>query len=113
MPITVYHILHLIGFATLFVGFGAMQAAGQIKPGMKWHGIGLVIMLISAFGMLAKLGVFAHMPVWTWIKIALWLVLGVLPTLAKRKVLPFSMLVPVAILIGAINGWLGYMKPIW
>jgi len=53
------------------------------------------------------------MPVWTWIKIALWLVLGVLPTLAKRKVLPFSMLVPVAILIGAINGWLGYMKPIW
>jgi hypothetical protein len=113
MPIYVYHILHILGLATLFLGFGAMQSAGEIKPGMKWHGIGLVIMLISGFGMLAKLGIFAAMPKWVIIKIAMWLVLGALPTLAKRKIIPFNLLVLVAILITGVNAWLGYLKPVW
>lgn len=113
MPIYVYHIAHILGLACLFLGFGAMQSAGEIKPGMKWHGIALVIMLITGFGMLAKLGIFASMPVWVIIKIAMWLLLGVLPTLAKRKVLPFGLLVPVALVIVAVNAWLGYMKPVW
>lgn len=113
MPIYVYHILHILGLAVLFVGFGSMQSSGSIKPGMKSHGIALVIMLVTGFGMLAKLHIFSPMPVWVMIKIAMWLLLGALPTLAKRSILPFSMLVPAALVITGINAWLGYLKPVW
>lgn len=111
MSLQVYHLLHLIGLILVFVGFGGLLSSEGAKKAMKWHGIGLVISFVSGFGMLAKLGISWPWPVWVWIKFALWLVLGFLPVLAKRRVLSAQVVVLIAIIIGAVLAYLGYFKP--
>lgn len=106
-----YHILHLLGLIFVFIGFGGLLSSEGAKKAMKWHGIGLVISFISGFGMLQKLGLMSPMPKWVWIKIALWLVLGFLPVLAKRRVIAAPVVVLIAALIGVGLACLGYLKP--
>lgn len=108
MSLQTYHYLHLLGLILVFTGFGALLSPDGFKSAMKWHGIGLVISLVSGFGMLAKLGIMGSMPVWVWIKIALWLVLGFLPVLAKRRVLAPAAVVVIAFIIGAVLAYIGY-----
>ena len=108
MSLQFYHYLHLIGLILVFIGFGGLLSSEGAKKAMKWHGIGLVISLVSGFGMLAKMGIMGAMPVWVWIKLALWLVLGFLPVLAKRRVLAPQLVVVIAILVGAVLAYIGY-----
>jgi hypothetical protein len=105
-----YHIAHLVGLIFVFTGFGALLSAETARNAMKWHGIGLVISLISGFGLVAKLGLSYSSP-WLIVKMALWLVLGFLPVLARRKVLPARAVLLLAILTGTVLAWLGYLKP--
>lgn len=111
MSLQTYHFLHLIGLICVFIGFGGLLSSEGARKAMKWHGIGLVISLVSGFGMLAKMGIMGSMPVWVWIKIALWLVLGFLPVLAKRRVLSAPLVVLIAVIVGAVLAYLGYFKP--
>lgn len=111
MSIAFYHIAHIIGLIFVFIGFGALLSSESSRTAMKWHGIGLLISLISGFGMLAKLGIFKSMPTWVWIKIGLWLVLGFLPVLARRRVVAAPVVVILAAVIAGVMGYLGYLKP--
>lgn len=111
MSLQTYHYLHIVGLILVFIGFGGLLSSEGARRAMKWHGIGLVISLVSGFGMLAKMGIMGAMPVWVWIKIALWLVLGFLPVLAKRRVFSAQVVVLFAIVIGAVLAYLGYFKP--
>lgn len=111
MSLAFYHIAHLLGLIAVFVGFGCLLGDVRSRSAMKWHGMGLLISLISGFGMLAKLQIFAAMPTWVWIKIALWLVLGFLPVLARRGRLSASAVTALAAVIGLVLGSFGYLKP--
>jgi hypothetical protein len=118
MSIQTYHFLHLIGLILVFIGFGGLLSSEGARKAMKWHGIGLIISLVSGFGMLAKMskGLPEGAPSlytqhWVIVKLALWLVLGFLPVLAKRRVLSAQVVVLIAILIGAVLAYLGYFKP--
>jgi hypothetical protein len=111
MTHTFYHILHIVGLALVFSGFGALISKEPCKCSMRLHGLGLLISLISGFGMLAKMGIMKSMPPWVWIKLGLWLVLGFLPVLAKRQVLPSRVVLMIALVIGAVLAYLGYTKP--
>ncbi len=111
MSIAFYHIAHIIGLIFVFIGFGALLSSESSRSAMKWHGIGLLISLISGFGLLAKLGIFKSMPTWVWIKIGLWLVLGFLPVLARRRVVAAPVVVILAAVIAGVMGYLGYLKP--
>ncbi len=120
MSIQTYHFLHLIGLIFVFIGFGGLLSSEGAKRAMKWHGIGLVISLISGFGMLAKMskGLPEGAPSlytqpWVIVKLALWLVLGFLPVLAKRRVLAAPLVVLIAAVIGAVLGYIGYFKPVF
>lgn len=113
MTLQTYHFIHLIGLIFVFIGFGGLLSQDGARKAMMWHGIGLVISLVSGFGMLAKMGIMGSMPVWVWIKIALWLVLGFLPVLAKRRVLSAKGVVLIAAIVGATLGYLGYFKPVF
>ena len=113
MPLQYYHLAHLVGLICIFIGFGCLLNSENTKTAMKWHGTGLLISIITGFGMLAKLGLMKAFPVWAIIKLALWLVLGVLPVLAKRRVLSSKIVVIIAALVGATLAFLGYMKPVW
>ena len=94
MSLQFYHYLHLIGLILVFVGYGGLLSSERAKSAMMWHGIGLLISLVSGFGMLAKLGMSWPWPLWIWIKVALWLVLGFLPVLY-----PVFWIVPLALLL--------------
>jgi len=111
MSLQFYHFLHLIGLILVFIGIGGMLSSEGAKKAMMWHGIGLLISIVSGFGMLAKLGIMGTMPVWAWIKIGLWLVLGFLPVLAKRRVIATPLVVLIAAITGAVLAYLGYFKP--
>jgi hypothetical protein len=111
LSLPVYHYLHLIGLILVFVGIGGLLSSEGAKKAMMWHGIGLVISFISGFAMLSKMGFMSPMPKWVMIKIALWLVLGFLPVLAKRRVVTASVVVMLAVIVGAALAALGYFKP--
>lgn len=49
------------------------------------HGIGLTLVLISGFGLAARLGYLSDLPGWIYGKIALWLIAGGMVALVKRK----------------------------
>lgn len=120
MSLQTYHFLHLIGLICVFVGFGGLLSSEGAKKAMKWHGIGLVISLVSGFGMAAKYSKLLppeapsyYMQPWVIAKLVLWLVLGFLPVLAKRRVLSAQVVVLIAIIVGAVLAYLGYFKPVF
>ena len=93
-----------------------MLAAGSSDNNKRsmfgmWHGIGLVIMAVSGFGILAKLKL--GFPHFAYVKILLWLILGGLPVLAKRRLLPTGALIAIALGVVAVGAWLGFTKPLW
>lgn len=106
-----YHIAHIVGLIFVFIGIGCLLTSEGAKSAMKWQGIGLLISIITGFGMLAKLGIMKSLPSWAIAKLVLWLILGVLPVLAKRRVLAAPVVVIIAVVIGGTLAYLGYLKP--
>lgn len=111
MPPHIYHILHLIGVIFLFVGIGGLLSAnGNTRSTMKHHGIGLLILLIAGFGLIAKLKLSYTSP-WVIGKLIIWIALGGLPVLARKRSLQPSVIVLIAIALGGVAAYLGYLKP--
>lgn len=89
-----YKVLHLLGIMLLFFGFGGMLLAAYARIDLKKparimgfvsHGVGLLLILVSGFGMAARLGLVAGLPAWVQVKIGIWALLGVAVSLVKRK----------------------------
>jgi len=89
-----YRILHFTGIFMVLTSLGGM-AVHMINggtraefPARRWtaimHGIGLFIALTGGFGMLARLYGGMSLPVWAWIKLGIWLLLGVAPAVLYR-----------------------------
>lgn len=109
-----YHYLHLIGVILLFTSVGGMLAvAGGVSSAKKLvgilHGVGLLILLIAGFGWLAKSG--NVYPKYVWVKVGIWVVLGVLPLIVRKRVVQPGVGVALGILLGAVAAYLGYFKP--
>lgn len=103
-----YHVAHLVGLILLFVGFGGM-AGGYSKSAMKLHGIGLLILLVAGFGLIAKLQLSYKAP-FIIAKFVIFLLLGALPVLLKRKVLSGCVVLSIAVVLGTCAAYLGYVK---
>lgn len=88
----IYQVLHIIGIAMVFLGYGALLARSMAAPdnvsvrklGSMTSGIGLLIILIAGFGMISKLGHSFSEP-WLIVKMVIWLALGGLIVLINRK----------------------------
>ncbi len=112
MSVAFYHILHIVGLIFIFAGFGALLSSESSRTAMKWHGIGLLISFVSGFAMISKLGFkMSALPTWIFIKMGLWLVLGFLPVLARKRVLAPQAVLLIAIVVGGVLAYLGNMKP--
>lgn len=94
MPYEFYKILHLTGLILLFSGLMGLlmikMTAGQITGPTKKlifisHGVGLLFILVSGFGLLARLGLVRELPQWIYIKLAIWLYFGAAVALVQRK----------------------------
>ena len=104
-----YKFFHIAGI-TLMVGglftvltlfFQNPNPEGKIRSlGFMLHGIGLMLILISGFGMAARLGIATGLPEWVYVKIGIWICLGGVIALIKRKAEKMRMIA--AIIFGLI-----------
>ena len=117
MSLPIYHLIHLFAVTALFAGTGA-ALGGTDNPGVRkfgaiLRGVALLLLLVTGFGMLAKLQLMKALPVWVWLKLGIWVIAAVLPVFVKRKMLPGTAAVLIALALGAVAAWLGYLKPVW
>lgn len=115
MSLPYYHIIHLIAVMALFAGsgvaLGTADQPGLRKFGAILRGVALLLLPVTGFGMLAKLGIMKSIPVWAWLKLVIWVIAAVLPIFVKRKMIPGTAAVVVALALGTVAAWLGYLKP--
>ncbi len=117
MSLLFYKVLHVLALAYLFAALGgaAWHAAhggrreGAGKGAMIAHGLAMVVLLVSGFGMIAKLGV--GMPGWAWAKLVLWLLIGAAGALPYRKPEWAGGLFWLLPLLGGLAGYLALYKP--
>lgn len=95
MPYEIYKILHLTGIfllvsgliGTLTLAWSGHGVTGKVKTfAFITHGIGILFLLVSGFGLMARLQI-AHTnwPTWIYVKLAIWGVMAVVISLLKRK----------------------------
>lgn len=91
MPYQFYQIIHLVGVFMVFLAYGGLivrSATGSDNKGLRrlggiTSGIGLLLILVGGFGLLARLNY--GWPGWVLVKVAIWVVLGGMIVLINRK----------------------------
>ena len=104
-----YSLLHVSGILMVFFGFGSLiglslsrvENQGVKKLGAITSGIGLTLLLVAGFGLIAKLG-YSYTSTWIIIKMIIWLLLGSLVALINRKPQWAKLLWWVTLLLGFI-----------
>lgn len=109
MDLLLLKTLHIAGVIGLFTSLGATLLAGSGKKGASiLHGVSLLFILAIGFAMLKKPPMDQS---WWMIKLGLWLFIGAAPVLAKRKVLPASVVLILCVAAAVAAAWLGLTKP--
>lgn len=95
MPYEFYKVIHFTGIALVLTGLAGLltvkMSGGNLEGRTKTmvfaaHGVGLLFVLVSGFGLMAKLQMMSQaMPGWIYGKLAIWLVLGGFIGFLKRK----------------------------
>ncbi|MDH3402075.1 MAG: hypothetical protein OES32_09415 [Acidobacteriota bacterium] len=114
-----YKVLHLFAVILTFSILGglALHAANggdagsnrQRKLTGALHGMGLVLILVSGFGTVARLGL--GLSGWVWGKLAIWLVLGAAAMAFKRAPGLATALLWLLPVLGGVAAWLAVYKP--
>jgi hypothetical protein len=93
MPYPVYKVIHLMGIVMTFMALGglalqALSGSSPTKPAKKWaminHGLGLFLVLLGGFGLLARIGITGSWPLWVWLKLGIWLLLGLMTMVLSK-----------------------------
>lgn len=111
-----YKIMHFVGLVMLFLGLGGriiFLAAKVENPAGKvcsiFHGLGLLLVLVAGFGLLARLQI--GFPGWVYVKIAAWIGLGALTLLPKKKPQLGSLAFVSAIILAGLAVYFVVAKP--
>jgi len=91
-----YQLLHVLGIIMVFMAMGALcvhamnggtRASNNARALVALtHGLGLLLILVAGFGMLARLGAMSGgLPGWVWVKVLVWLLLAALIVVPYRK----------------------------
>lgn len=109
MPYEFYKILHFTGLILTFTSLSGYifylvqnKAAEKKKLFSILHGIGLLILLVSGFGLAARLGLVRQLPIWVYLKIGIWLAVGASLTIIKRQVMGPVALYIMIVLLGVL-----------
>lgn len=109
-----YKIVHLAGLMTLFTGLAVLLIQGKDGPLRKqaliFHGIGLFLLLLGGFGLLAKLKL-SYTAGWVFLKLGIWLFFGASVVLAKKGILKGITGWALCIALGVVAAWAGLVKP--
>lgn len=119
-----YNLVHIVGLILLASGLGgiAFQAASAPgggsralrRVGFALHALGVFLILLGGFGMLARMGIVqgGAWPGWLWVKVGVWGVLAaaaLLPLRWPRSALPLLLGLP---LLGGVAAYMAIYKPI-
>ena len=121
IAISIYKFLHILGIMMIFASLGGMihyVINGGTKAQNRWqkaaaatHGLGMVLVLLGGFGMLARLGIHWPWPGWVVGKIIIWIILGGIIALIYRLPNTGKALWYIVLLLGALAAYLAIMKP--
>lgn len=118
---TVYTTLHILGTIILFQSLGAFlfdamnggtKATGtRLRMLRIMSGAGLLLLLVSGFGMLARLEITWPLPGWAWGMILIWLVLGSVGWIIKKYPASAAVWWRLSFVLGALAAFFGIVKP--
>lgn len=122
MSYETYKAIHLLGILLLFTALGgsAMLALrggddAQVRPYRKMlaatHGVALLVVFVAGFGLMARLGIMTGWPLWIWVKLGVWLALGAVVVIIRRKPELGRAWYVVLPLIGSIAAYVAITKP--
>jgi hypothetical protein len=116
----VYKNIHLIGVFMILMAVGGLllhcitggrQEHSWRRPVVVTHGVGLLLVLLGGFGMLARIGIFWSWPGWVMGKIIIWVIFGGLVGVIFRKPVLARSLWWVAIALAGLAAYLAGHKP--
>ena len=118
MPYPVYKLLHFVGIFAIYLAYGglifraalASDNAGLRKFGGIVSGVGLLLMLVSGFGMMAKMGYSYGSPFFI-IKLITWIALGGMIALINRKPELNKVWFILTLVLGIVASWAALFKP--
>lgn len=105
----IYKVIHLAGVIILFGALGAgvyTASSKNNKLAGALHGISLVLILVSGFGLVAKIWE-NQFTWWIILKLLIWLLLGGAYTLAKKRLLPENTAFAFILGLGVVAAILG------
>lgn len=115
-----YLLLHLLGIGALFFALGGLflhainggtkETNVMRKPTSIMHGVALFLILLSGFGMLARIGG-STSDMWVLLKVLIWVVMGaaiMIPLRAQQMARPLWYAVPLVLMLA---GWIAHVKP--
>ncbi|HEX9731921.1 MAG TPA: hypothetical protein VGG06_08010 [Thermoanaerobaculia bacterium] len=116
MSLQLYKVLHVLGLFLVFAAVGGaiiqtvLGGNGRARKltGIA-HGVGLLIVLVSGFGALAKLGL--GFPLWVVLKVVIWIVFGGVIVLIRKQPALAGFLWWALPVLGAFAGYLAIYKP--
>lgn len=119
MPFQFYTALHIFGIGLLIVSLGGISVHAILtdksqalrRPLLVLHGVGLFLIVLSGFGMLAKLGIGWPLPFWITSKVLIWIIFGgLIAVLYKTDILNKAIWVLVPMLF-LLAWYLASFKP--
>lgn len=120
MTFETYKIIHMIGLALLMIGLAGVLfafATSKIVPakvkmlGFAFHGVGLLLIIVSGFGMAARLGIMSGLPGWIYGKLGIWVLMALGVSLAKRKASNAGFIAVLFAGLVGVAAWLALTKP--
>lgn len=89
---------------------GGKREHGARRLAAITHGIGMVLVLIAGFGLLARLGI-GQWPGWVYMKLLIWLALGLIMAPVLRKPLMGRVWWTAVIVLGGLAAYFAVVKP--
>ncbi|MDP0498206.1 MAG: hypothetical protein Q7Q73_18560 [Verrucomicrobiota bacterium JB024] len=120
MTVQLYKVIHLLGVMMVFLGYGGLIIRGLLDStnkklrilGSVTSGIGLLLLLVSGFGMIARYGgAYSYAEGWLIAKYVIWLILGAATAVLSRKPKLGMPLWWAILVLGVVAAYMGVMKP--
>ncbi len=119
ISVSIYKFIHMLGIISVFMSLGGLTMH-MINNGVKdhnWrkqlgitHGVGLALILLGGFGMLARKNI-AFTEGWVLTKVLIWFVIAGLFAMVLRKPSISRAMWSLFILLGVLAAYMAIFKP--
>lgn len=110
MPYEFYKVLHIVSVILVLLGLTAWLYSGKRSFSIL-HGVALLLVLVSGFGLAARLGMMSGLPGWVWVKLTVWVLLGAAAVFVKKKTLAPGIQVFLWIVLASVAICMAVYKP--